>query len=186
MGFESSYRFFEARVSRRAIQIIGMDKHVGVATLEYMHCLAPYYDFSFHEKALARPFYHLINLLRDTVTLVEGLALTLASLYFDRTKTLPLLGHSVLQLIVMLADCLLAIASALTFITRSIASLFKGYVTKDVPEQQYRYLYSGGEMPTHTEGRNAALWAIQPQLELEQELDNTTVNYESEPRQYNY
>jgi hypothetical protein len=159
MSFESNQTFFKQRVARRIRQTIIPHKSPAVAQLEYLLALSPYYNISFHEKALVRPLYHLINLVRDAVLLIQGVALALASLYFNRDETLPLLGFSLVQLGMMVVDCALAVVSAITFITGSIMSMAKGYnglsgIDRIVPNEH-------------------------GQPHLEQLLDDNTVNYEN-------
>jgi hypothetical protein len=158
MSFESNQQFFKQRVVRRVNQTILSNKNATVAQLEYNLALRPYYNVAFHEKALVRPFYHLINLVHDAVLLIEGVALALASLCFNRNETLPLLGFSLLQLGMMVVDFALAVVSAITFVTGSVMSLFKGYngksgIDRIVPDEY-------GPHP-------------------EQLLDDNTVNYEN-------
>ena len=164
MGFDSSVNFFINRVNQRNEQIIPTHGSPNLAKLEYSAKFTPYYNFNYHEKALVRPLYHAINLVRDLVTLIGGIALTLASLYYDRAKTKELTTLSVVQLSVVLGDCLLALTSIFTFISRTYLSLKVGYTENHHQQDEY----------SHDDGYAV----ISDDFNPDEAIDRLTVNYE--------
>ena len=129
MGFDSNVNFFKKLVPQRIVQLMPIKGHPrpSVLHLEYSLKVTPYYHVSYHKKALLHPLYHAANLVYDLAALIAGIALTFASLYADRDETLSLAGLSFLQLGVVLSDCLLALISVATFISRTCASVKNGY-----------------------------------------------------------
>ncbi|MDF1684013.1 MAG: hypothetical protein P1U36_05070 [Legionellaceae bacterium] len=188
MNFQISKNFFNEHVNLRGAQVIGLkDNELSLPGLEWQMSTTPYYDFSFHEKALFRPAYHLLHLVHDALRLLESIALAVASLYFDRSATTGLLGKTLVHAVLMLSDVVLAAASVVTFVTRSIASLCSGYLAKDVPGEpnQKDYGYNFGLFNTHSKWHQNALRPFAPALKQEKELDKRTVNYEYEPEPKN-
>ncbi len=125
MSFKSSTRFFMNRVESRQKQL-GYGQH-SVAVLENRLKYMAFLNFEMQEKAFYRPFYHALNAVRDIAALIGGIAVTLGSLYYDRTLTLGLGVLCLMQFVNVLADCLFALASLCTFISRSVQSMRYGY-----------------------------------------------------------
>jgi len=96
--------------------------------------LTPYYDLTSNLKAVAHPFYHLTQLVRDVGRFVYGTCVLVGSLFTGHFNTAGMVAFDMLKTVgAALLEVLNIALAVVSLATRFVASVFNlGYVSTSV------------------------------------------------------
>lgn len=122
-----------------------------VLGLQYDTSTYPYYAGEYHAKAIIFPLAHSYHALKNLGRILEGVLLCVHAVFNDPLTSLPAVLTGMLEEVgALVLNVINAMASIVTFITRSLATLFNlGYTSTAVAnfEQSMSGVEVGGNNP---------------------------------------